>query len=94
MSETMKMGLTNYSGQKSDYFSHFPSLCKEIWTSAERMAWDLADHGVDITLSACKSYRSGKTEPRLSTGVKIIEIMKLKSEQEIQAARSRIAALT
>ena len=94
MSETMKIPFSDFSSQKSDYFRHFPASCKAIWSSAERMAWDLADYGLDVTVSACKSYRTGKTEPRLSLGVAIIEIMKIKSEQEIQAARSRIEALT
>ena len=71
----------------------FARMCREVWTSAERMAWDLSDYSLDVTVSACKSYRKGKTEPRLALGLKIIETVEKKIEDDAARLRSRVAAV-
>lgn len=80
---------------KLDLPEHFDRMCQSVWKNHFDMFGDLQQYAsaLDVSESACKSYFYGNTEPRLSTGFAILQIISALSEAQIQAARDRQAAV-
>lgn len=67
--------------------------CAAAWPSGDAMAFDLAEQGIEVTPRTCNRWRSGQTNPSDAVGQVIRRLIIKQSEQQIEAARARIAAL-
>lgn len=71
----------------------FDRMCQSVWKSYNQMFGDLQRAGMPVSESACKSYYYGHTEPRLSTGYAILQLISALSDREIEQAKSRLEAV-
>lgn len=103
MSNTMTIQQSARLGQKTGLKDRILSIAngggdsalyRMAWHSADDMAGALQMVGLDISVSTCKAYRNGSSEPRKTLGDAIAALAEITIETEIERKRDALRGLS